>query len=297
MHYKIIFLIISSQNNEIYLKMRYLLSKFYCIYPNEIKYFFVENKENLDQDVIEDNNYLYIKGIESYVPGIYQKTINAMEYVTNKYSFDYLIRTNLSTFWHLPNLFNFLNNIPKEKFAGGFNIQGFLTGTGIIMSRDVAITVYTYKNYSHISEDLAFSQTIQANGISLFNITDYKWGFLIPKNDILPNNCRYLDINDNFSDILFFRIKNSDRNIDITYFEILLNKIYNIDCDVTNNITDKNMIDKNMIDNNLINTNITDNNLINTNITDNNLIVNITYNRLKKNQIKNNYLLKKINIK
>ena len=229
MHYKIIFLIISSNNEEIYTKMRELSPKFYELYPDKIKYFFIENKSDLNEIVIEDDNHLYINGTESFIPGIYQKSIKAIEYVTNNYSFDYIIRTNLSTFWHLPNLFKLLDSIPHEKFAGGYAFQGFISGTGIIMSRDVGIIVYSNPSSSYIGDDLAISQTIQANGISLYDIIEYKWGFLIPQNDILPSNCRYLDINENnFSDILNFRIKNGDRNIDVNYFKILLKKIYNI---------------------------------------------------------------------
>jgi hypothetical protein len=36
------------------------------------------------------------------------------------------------------------------------------------------------------------------------------------------------NINDDFSDILNFRIKNTNRSIDIEYFNILLQKLYNI---------------------------------------------------------------------
>jgi len=232
MHYNIIFLIISSDNEDIYSKMRELLPKSYELYPNRIKYFFIENK-SLNTEVVEDNNYLYINGSESFIPGIYQKSIKAIEYVTNNYSFDYVIRTNLSTFWHLPNLFNLLDSKPKEKFACGYSFQGFISGTGIIMTRDVGILVYSNPNSAYIGDDLVISQTIEANQISLYDVTEYKWGFLIPKNDNLPSNCRYLDINENdFSDILNFRIKNGDRNIDVEYFKILLKKLYNVDIEL-----------------------------------------------------------------
>lgn len=228
MHYKIIFLIISSDNEEVYSQMKELQPTIYNRYSNQVKYFFIENRSGLSADVVEDNNYLYITGSESFIPGIYQKSIKAIEYVTNNYSFDYVIRTNLSTIWHMNNLFSLLDNQPKERFAGGYAFQGFISGTGIIMSRDVGILVYSNSNGSYIGDDLAISQTIQGQGIQLYDIQEYKWGFLIPRNDHLPGNCRYLDINeDNFSDILNFRIKNADRvNTDIYYFKMLINKLY-----------------------------------------------------------------------
>jgi len=229
MHYKIIFLIISSSNEEVYSQMKELQPKIYDLYSDRIKYFFIENKSDLSADVVEENNYLYITGSESFIPGIYQKSVKAIEYVTNNYSFDYVIRTNLSTIWHMENLFTLLDNQPKERFAGGYAFQGFISGTGIIMSRDVGVLVYSNPTSSYIGDDLAISQTIQSQNVSLYDVQEYKWGFLIPRTDNLPGNCRYLDINENnFSDILNFRIKNADRvNTDIHYFKMLINKLYN----------------------------------------------------------------------
>ena len=235
MHYKIIFLIISSDNESVYAQMKQLSPKYYSLF-NEIKYFFIENRQMDDNQVIEDNNYLYINGNESFIPGIYQKSIKAIEYINSKYSYDFVIRTNLSTFWHMENLFKFLDSKPKERFAGGYAFQGFISGTGIIMSRDVGNMVTSTPNSNYIGDDLAISQTIQSHGIHLYDITEYKWGFLIPFVDNLPSNCRYVSIDENdFSDILNFRIKNGgDRSTDVYYFNVLLKKLYNVDTGVVN---------------------------------------------------------------
>jgi hypothetical protein len=232
MKYKVIFLIISSHNESVYSEMKNLNKFIYNLFSSRSKYFFIENKPDLVEEVIEENDHIYVRGTESFIPGIYNKSIKAIEYITKKYSFDYVIRTNLSTVWHIPNLFTFLSIQPKEKFAGGFAFQGFISGTGIIMSRDVGQLVYENPNNGHISDDVAISDTIRINGINLYDITDYKWGFLIPKIDNLPSNCKYLEITENdFSDILNFRLKNSDRQTDVLYTKILIYKIYNIKVD------------------------------------------------------------------
>jgi hypothetical protein len=229
MHYKVIFLVISSDNEPVYEKMKELSPKYYNLYNDKIKFLFIENRQMVDE-IIEEDNYLYINGTESFIRGIYLKSVKAIEYINNKYSYDYVIRTNLSTFWHMENLFKFLDSKPKENFAGGYAFQGFISGTGIIMSRDVGNIVALNINNAYIEDDLAISQTIQDKGINLYDITEYKWGFLIPKIDNLPSNCRYLNIDDNdFSDILNFRIKNGgDRSIDINYFNVLLEKLYKL---------------------------------------------------------------------
>lgn len=232
MHYEVIFLIISSNNEDVYSEMRKLSPNYYDLYSDKIKYFFIENKDNQSDDIIECGNYLYVSGNESFIPGIYRKSIKAIEYVTNKYSFDYVIRTNLSTFWNMPNLFTYLSTAPNNNLASSYSFMGFLSGTSIILSRDVGIIVYSNPNDINIGDDLAISQTIQANGIDLYNITEYKWGFLIPPNDVHPSNCRYLTMDDtDFSDILIFRIKNPDRKTDIICFKFLLKQLYNIQID------------------------------------------------------------------
>ena len=227
MNYKIIFLIISSDNEAVYSQMREISPKYYNLYGDRIKFFFIENRHMNSGQVIEENDYLYINGTESFIPGIYQKSIKAIEYINNTYSYDYVIRTNLSTFWHMENLFKFLDNKPKEKFAAGYAFQGFISGTGIIMSHDVGNIVASNINSSYVGDDVVISRTIESQGIKLYDITEYKWGFLIPYVEPLPSNCKYLNINDDFSDILNFRIKNGgDRSTDIYYFNILLDKLY-----------------------------------------------------------------------
>ena len=152
MHYEIIFLIISSNNEDVYSEMRKLSPYYYNLYADKIKYLFIENKADIDV-IIEKDNYLYIPGFESFIPGIYTKTIKAMEYITNTYSFDYVIRTNLSTFWNMPNLLTYLSTAPKTSLASSYSFQGFLSGTTIILSRDVCIIVYSQPNYVNISDD------------------------------------------------------------------------------------------------------------------------------------------------
>ena len=228
MHHKIIFLIISSNDQDVYLQMKSLSPIYYSLYSN-IKHFFIEVKNVMTESIIEENNFLYVKGDETVIPGMYQKTMKAIEYLSKNYTYDYIVRTNLSSFWNIPNLFKLCDTFPKTNFAGGYNIQGFISGTGIIMSPDVASILYTTPHIPIVHEDVAISQVFRLHNIPLYNITEYKWGFLGPQCDILPNNCRYLNIDDsNFDDILNFRIKNLDRNLDIIYFKILLIRLYQI---------------------------------------------------------------------
>ena len=186
-------------------------------------------RNDITESIIEENNFLYVKGVESVIPGMYQKTMKSIEYVSNHYTYDYIVRTNLSTFWNIPNLFKLCDTFPKTNFAGGYHVQCFISGTGIIMSPDVAKILYKTHYIPTTHEDVAISEVFRFYNIPLYNITEYKWGFLVPPSDILSSNCRYLSVDDsNLDDILSFRIKNSDRNLDVIYFKILLIRLYQI---------------------------------------------------------------------
>jgi hypothetical protein len=255
MHYKVIFLILSSEDKDIYIEMK-KLSKLYFNLFNDIKYFFLEYKPDIADEIIEIDNHLYLHGEESINPGMYNKTIKSMKYINNNYSYDYIIRTNLSTIWHMNNLYNLLNNLPKNNFAGGFIPQGFITGTGLIISKDVAqFLVNNQDNDIDIHEDVRISRII-SQYVYLHCIMHYDWCFIVNKikEYNLPCYCKHLTINDiatfsdwkkeditleekqkfssndtnDYSNILHFRINNDDRTNDLVYYKIILNKLYNI---------------------------------------------------------------------
>jgi len=79
--------------------MYHLTNKHYKKYKNvdTIYYVFSENiKDTYQYD--KQKNILYIKGKETFLPGILQKTIKAFEYVPYLgKNYDYIVRTNIST--------------------------------------------------------------------------------------------------------------------------------------------------------------------------------------------------------
>ena len=55
--------------------MRIHTRKYFNLFSKKIKYFFIELKNNIENDIIELDDYIYIKGDESLIPGIYIKSI------------------------------------------------------------------------------------------------------------------------------------------------------------------------------------------------------------------------------
>ena len=77
---KAIFLIISSNDNKIYEEFKILHRIYLTNYRPYFKYYFVEFRENQDELVMEENDYIYVKGRESINPGMILKTCKIFFY-------------------------------------------------------------------------------------------------------------------------------------------------------------------------------------------------------------------------
>jgi len=241
---KIIILILSSQG-EVYDKFKEYqtnyLSKF--VDSNKlVNFFFVEFTNNTTNDTnntgsaettIEKGNTIYVKGTESINPGMIIKTAEAIKYINNHYDYDFLFRTNLSTFINVNNLLEFTSKLSKVNTCAGFSFSGFITGTGMIMSKDVSQIVahsYVNFNYNNIHEDVLISSILGHFKVKYVNPdTDYSWGLIIDNetSDSFPNFIYYITNGeikqfDWKCNTLHWRIKNgNDRNIDLEYFKML----------------------------------------------------------------------------
>lgn len=218
---KIISLILSSGDLLQYNEMRDIATVYHTKMSQkyDYKFFFVEMREDLTCDAEENGNYIYVRGKESITPGMYEKTMVAIEYLHCTYDYDYIVRTNLSSFWNIPKLFDMAKNFGVP-YAGGHMIDGwFITGTGIVVSRDVAHELTKFTNDS-INEDVLISSQLK----TFVNIDAWNDGprllYMIDDGETIP---------DRVDDIIYIRVKNTDRAIDVRIFKKLLRKIYSID--------------------------------------------------------------------
>jgi hypothetical protein len=222
--YSFIFLIISSSDVPQYLQMKELSKMYYNLFNDTIKTFYIEFKNNLDVDIIEHEDHIYMKGVESIIPGILIKTKLALDYINTKYNYNYVIRTNLSSFWDLNNLLKFKNFLPHRNLCcGHLPFNSFISGTGIIMSSDVSNKITSLIDTTTSNhDDVYISSLLYTCKYTIQSIENT--GFTI-KYLIYDNNN---EIPENANNILYYRIKNGDRNIDIDMFKKLLLKIYEI---------------------------------------------------------------------
>ena len=156
---KILNLIIYNENEEYERQMKDELETYLKQFENNVIFYFIAYREAQKDDITIEDNCIYIKGKEGFVPQVLDKTIIALEYCI-KYlniKFDFFVRSNISSIINF-NLFPINELDIVNVYTGahilklewldppyGINSKNFhklkglsyVSGTSIIMSRDV----------------------------------------------------------------------------------------------------------------------------------------------------------------
>lgn len=218
---KIIILIIANDSPQYYLDMQEMWRKYMNTHPN-ITAFFIKSDPNLQQDVVLDNdkNTIYIRGYEHYLPGIFNKTIASIKYCLQTMDFDFIYRTNLSSFLDLNKMYDFfLSN--KIDFGGAIgNKDGivFSSGCGFILSKEACI--YLTENSSHELHNIYLDDVV------IGYILNKKYPpEVIGRNDI--SNIADPCFMNNTTNIFHFRCKSTDNHEETCQkMQILYSTIY-----------------------------------------------------------------------
>lgn len=148
---KVLVLIIASDGTEAYLELQKVWRSYMHSDPEHFEVYFIRGNPKLATPYEIRCDDLFVKSEESYVPGIVNKTILSMEAMLPRLKeFDYVLRTNLSSFYVFPRLLNFLRHLPRHSCYCGvqlylpddwcpkFGLIDFVSGAGIILSSDLA---------------------------------------------------------------------------------------------------------------------------------------------------------------
>jgi hypothetical protein len=112
---KILNLVLYSENDPAYPRMREVLQEHNGRYPYvQTLFYMYDPVVATDYDISGD--LLRIRGVESYIPGILVKTLEAMR-ITQGWDYDLLIRTNISTIVDFGGLVGYFGS--ADLFAGG----------------------------------------------------------------------------------------------------------------------------------------------------------------------------------
>jgi hypothetical protein len=100
------------------------------------------------------------------------KTIAGLRYLLRHYDFDFILRTNTSTYINLTLLMNHLKGRRAERYYGGFPLEckgvRYASGAGILVSRDVAEAIAYHPEWKFdLIDDMAIGKCMQNMGIPL----------------------------------------------------------------------------------------------------------------------------------
>jgi hypothetical protein len=234
MKYKFIVIFLSSSNlpesnayffrNQKYDFLKQHIPTYFVNYKKDIKFFFLEYKKDMVQDIFEENDYIYVKGEESVVPGVIKKLKKCVDYINKNYDYEYIVRTNLTTIFNLNRLLELYNNMPKTVFGGYYIFNSFFSGVAIFISKDLTEKIIISANENdRDNEDVLLTKTAKKNNVNLFMINNTNF------------HCKYLDIlvtdneiNNEDNETLMYRITTPDNKTDINNFVALMKKNYRI---------------------------------------------------------------------
>jgi hypothetical protein len=146
---KVLVLIIASDGREAFLKLQEIWRSYMQKDPDHFTIYFIRGNPDLTTPYEIKGNDLFVKTEESYTPGILNKSVLAMDAMLQKdHGFTHVIRTNLSSFYVLPRVLEFIATLPKEKCyagiqmyippSGKYPLIKFVSGAGIVMTADLA---------------------------------------------------------------------------------------------------------------------------------------------------------------
>jgi len=176
---KALILIIASDNVPIYEAFQESWRSYMHSDPEHFEAYFLKGDPSLAETVEVRGDVVWVKTKDQFPsdgPGIINKTTAALEYFFPRIQaeFDYVIRTNLSSFYVFPRLLAYLETLPKEKcYSGGFTTPGVMmaSGSGMILSPDVVEILLDSKrslyNNRHGADDQIIYRILAPRGIRL----------------------------------------------------------------------------------------------------------------------------------
>jgi hypothetical protein len=154
-----------------YKEMQNIWKSYMHSYPEQIEAYFLRAEPNLVANSEIRGDVIWSKTDENVFPGILNKTLLAIEYMLPKLNeFDYVLRTNLSSFFVFPAMLEFLKTIPRHNCYCGSG-EGFGSGSGFFLSTDVAKLLVQNKSLlfdRHSNDDVLIGIFLREKNIYLY---------------------------------------------------------------------------------------------------------------------------------
>lgn len=174
-HYRAVLLVLASDNLDIYRKFKQVYEQYLNV-SNDIKVFFVLGNSTTKNT--PKNSDLVFDIPETYYPGMLQKTLAAINHIKTNYNCDYIVRTNISTFWVFDRLLKRLDTLPSSNYAtgpfrscrhNGKVLPTYISGTSLVMTKDAAFSLLEDHNIFDIDypEDYAMTNSLKNSQVIL----------------------------------------------------------------------------------------------------------------------------------
>lgn len=121
--------------------------------------------------VFQDGDRVLTRVPETYL-NTNPKTIAGLRYMLDRYDFDYLLRTNTSTYVNRRLLADFAEELPEKGYYGGFIGESggvrYASGTCTLLSRDVIELIVADPEWEYnIIDDVAIGRSMNRAGIDV----------------------------------------------------------------------------------------------------------------------------------
>jgi len=243
-HPRILNLVLFSHNTE-YDEMYNITRQYYASQNIPTIYYTFSDNENQEQEYNLQNDILQIKGKDTFIPGILEKTIKTFEYIKPELNnYDYIVRTNISTIVNFNLLKKLLIQNPVEYGGRMLNIKGkdtlngivdetylnldFVAGTCIILSSNLMSRFLQKKhllNYTLI-DDVSISVLLkeQFNDVTAIGFTDY---YYVSRNFNGNDQELINSFNPNYH--IFYRNRcDENRAVDVRQMKVIVNELQNV---------------------------------------------------------------------
>jgi len=182
--YEAIFLVLASQS-PLYDEFKKITLAYMATQPN-VKVFFVYGSGTTFTREPHDLVYDDVKETVT-PPWMTMKVTRAMEYIDDHYDYNFMIRTNMSTFWDVPKVLNRLRSLPQERCLAGHQSifkPKYITGIAMVLSRDLVKLIVRHqrrinvKYKKYVAEDQMLSTfVIHTLGVDYITADKSTWRF------------------------------------------------------------------------------------------------------------------------
>jgi hypothetical protein len=139
---KVLVLVMASDDLPVYLQEQKIWRSYMHLDREHFEVYFIKINAKLESDYEMSYDVIWSKAENNLSTGMVHRTLLSIEALMPRIEeFDYVLRTNLSSFYVFPRLLKFINTLPKNNCYCGFIGYGavpFVSGAGILFSRDLA---------------------------------------------------------------------------------------------------------------------------------------------------------------